>query len=105
MKNEELAMQLLRSIIRREFGTPISETYYDYHMDEFTTIVGRMHTNEEARIRETFRDMVKLNKQFAALDETEQDDVLFWMLVITFGNTFDLEYHSEGVLVNVRAES
>lgn len=105
MKNEELAMQLLRSIIRREFGSPIGEPYYDYHMDEFTTIVGRMHSNEEARIRETFRDMVKLNAQFAALDSTEQDDVIFWMLVITFGNTFDLEYHSEGVLVNSRVES
>lgn len=105
MTNEELAQALIRSIIRRDFGTPVHEMYYDYHIDELTNIVGRMHTNDESRIRETFRDMVKLNTKFIALDSTEQDDVIFWMLVITFGNNFDLEYHSEGVLVNARAES
>lgn len=105
MTNDELAMKLIKSIIKRDFGSSMGEPYHDFHLDKFTEIVGRMHTNEEVRIRESFRDMVKLNKEFSELDTDEQDDVIFWMLVITFGNTFDLEYHSDGVLVNSRAES
>lgn len=100
---EELASSLISSIIRRDFGYSKSDPHYEHHLNLFTKIVGRMHTNEENRIRDTYREMVSANETFKILDSTDQDDVIFWMLVITFGANFDLEYHSEGVLVNARA--
>ena len=99
-----LAERLIKSLVRRDFGVSPCEDYYEHYVDQFTEIVSRMHCNKEEDIRATFHDMVKENKLYQLQEEFEQENVVYWMLVYTFGNNFDLEYHDDGVLINARAQ-
>jgi hypothetical protein len=97
-----LAQRLLKSLVKREFGEELTETNLDAGIGQLTKIVGRMHGNNEEAIRGTFHDMVKLNKLYDGLEEFEKENVIFWMLCLTFGDGYDLEYYSDGVLINTR---
>ncbi|EPQ9499768.1 hypothetical protein ACUYQI_000473 [Salmonella enterica subsp. enterica serovar Braenderup] len=100
----ELAIRLVKSIVKRDLGDPILDEFYEHGMDKFTEILSRMHNNKEEDIRATLYDMVKFNKLFDMQEEYEKENVIYWMLVITFCNGFDLEYFDEGILCNSRAE-
>lgn len=100
----ELAARLIKSIIARDFNCTSDDPNYNFYVGKFTEIVSRMHANNEERIRETFHDMVKANKLYALQEDYEKENVIFWMLVYTFGNGYDLEYYSDGVLINARVE-
>lgn len=100
---DELAQRLITSLVKRDFGEDVAELNLDHGITLLTQIVGRMHGNREEPIRETLHDMVKLNKLYAMQEEFEQENVVYWMMCIMFGNGFDLEYSDEGVLVNERA--
>lgn len=101
----DLAERLIKSIIKRDFDSVYQEPQYEYYVGEFTKILSRMHGNKEECIRETLHDMVKENKLYAMQEEFEKENVVYWMLVLTFGNHFDLEYEEEGILSNARVGS
>jgi|AGFS01.1.fsa_nt_gi hypothetical protein len=101
---DELAQRLIVSLVKRDFGDDVAEHNLEHGIAMLTKIVGRMHGNREVEVRETLHDMVKLNKLYAMQEDYEQENVVYWMMCIMFGNGFDLEYSEEGILVNERAE-
>lgn len=99
----DLSERLLKSLVKREFGDEVLNTNLEFGLDKITEILGRMHGNVEINIRDTLHEMVKLNKIYDLLEEYEKENVIFWMLCRTFGNSFDLEYSTDGVLINSRS--
>lgn len=97
-----LAERLLKSLIKRDFGEVVAESNLEHGLDQLTKIVGRMHGNNEVLIRNTFHEMVKGNKLYQGITEDEQQTVLYWMLCLTFGDGYDLEYEDEGIIHNTR---
>lgn len=99
-----LAERLLKSLVKRDFGEDVAKHNFQHGLDQLTKIVSRMHNNNEEHIRETFHEMVKNNKLYQNLKEFEQENVIFWMLCLTFGDGYDLEYLDQGILYNSRGD-
>jgi hypothetical protein len=95
--HEEFADKLIRALIRRDYGELAfaNNTVYEDHLGMFTRIICRQSHWKGEGTKNLLHELVQMNEKYKSLSDEDKEHVQYWMLCITVGGGFEVEYTDE----------